>query len=319
LGKKMKPVALIIASLVVGSAASAVRAAPDSPAQAANPVVGYLQFFHRWDTPADDHAAELFGRVVKPAPTFAEFQRLVPIGTESRALFERHLAAFEEAAGLIRSGKMSEDLFFDAWYAMPGSWTRAKPYVLGMRKESGNPALYQGFEWLASRAEAFWTAREKNPPQWHPLTQKAPTADDEAIYQSFFLIWATPRDAIGRDFVAALEKRAPSAEEFLALVPPGSEEYTKFDRIMCAYDQAGALIKNGILHPALFFRTWRSPTDLWKSAGPWIQALRVARRSEHLYDNIDWLVGFERQWRIDEKKEPNQTAEPTAPSGRGSS
>ena len=160
----MKRTLKAITGLIFAAATIATFAAPNAAVSTANPVVGYLQFFHRWDTPADDHAAELFSRIVRPAPTWAEFQRLVPAGSERRALFERHLTSFEEAADLIRTGKMSEDLFFDAWYEMPGAWTKAKPYVIGMRVESGNPRLYQGFEWLASRAEAFWVAREKNPP-----------------------------------------------------------------------------------------------------------------------------------------------------------
>ena len=313
----MKRTVLVIGGLTFLAATISIFAAPSVAASAANPVVGYLQFFRRWDTPADDHAAELFSRIVKPAPTWAEVQRLVPRGSETRALFERHLASFEEAADLIRTGRMSEDLFFDAWYAMPGAWTRAQPYVIGMRIDSGNPRLYQGFEWLASHAEAFWAARDKHPPHWHPIVDRAPTVDDVAIYESFALIWATPRDDVGREFFAALEKRAPTPAEFVALVPAGSEEYTKFDRVMCAYDQAGALMKNGILHPALFFRAWRSPREIWVSAGSWVQALRASKENTaQLYDNVEWLVSFEREWRANEKKSSARSAQGAVHWGR---
>ena len=119
----MKLIAQSLAALLFTATDIATFAAPSAASPAASPILVYLQFFHRWDTPIDDHAAELFSRIVKPAPNWVEFQRLVPAGGERRALFERHLASFEEAAELIRAEKMSEDLFFDAWYSMPASWT----------------------------------------------------------------------------------------------------------------------------------------------------------------------------------------------------
>lgn len=133
----------------------------------------------------------------------------------------------------------------------------------------------------------------RRPPAQLPPARRFP---GDAIYESFSLIWATPREIVERESLGSLEKRSPSPEEFLTLVPAGSEEYTKFDCVLCAYDQAGALIKSGILHPAFFFKTWRSPTEIWTTAGPWVQAWRASRHSIHLYDIVDWLVAFERDW-----------------------
>jgi hypothetical protein len=107
----------------------------------------------------------------------------------------------------------------------------------------------------------------------------------------------TPRDVAGREFVDDLAKRAPDFETFSEVVKPGSEEYLKFDRVFCAYDQAGALVKNGILHPTLFFDAWRSPIALWSFAEPWILGLRERSGTSHLYDNVDWLVEYERERR----------------------
>jgi hypothetical protein len=136
--------------------------------------VGYLEFFKRWDTPLDDDAARAFSRLVRGSPDFATFQALAPADSEDRRLFHRHNDSFEEAARLIRAGKMREDLFFDAWYAMPQSWHRARPFVVGMRAEANQPHLYEGFEWLAGRAESFWAEREKHPPHWEPLMTLRP-------------------------------------------------------------------------------------------------------------------------------------------------
>jgi hypothetical protein len=262
-----------------------------------DPTVVYLEFFRRWDTPLDDAATRMFSRLVRLAPDFKAFQVVAPPGSEERQLFERHLASFEEAGPLIRSGQMNENLFFEAWYDTPSSWNKAKAYVLGMRNETSNQQLYREFEWLAEHSQQFWSKRDKNAPQWHPISYAEPTASDRAIFLAFNGIWSTPRDAIGREFLAGLRKRAESFDEFRSIVTPGSEEYIKFDRVLCAYDQAGALIKNGILHPKLFFGAWQSPVEVWSYAEPWVKGLRANGKSPHLYDNVDWLVAYETDWR----------------------
>ena len=283
-----------------------VRAAPVAPPTGAVPeevtprpatdseqVVGYLNFFRKWDTPEDDAATRMFSRLLRQAPDFQSFQALAPQDSAERKLFERHLASFEEAGHLIRNGRMHEGMFFDAWYEMPNSWNRAKPYVQGMRIEANNMQLYSQFEWLAGRAEKFWAERERYPPKWQPITNGEPTAADKAIFAAFNQVWSTPRDKTAVAFLAELQRRATSYEEFSAIVKPASEEYIKFDRVLCAYDQAGALIKNGILHPKLFFEGWRRPAEIWAFTGPWVKGLRQTTKSEHLYENVDWLVKFE--------------------------
>ncbi|MGB8648607.1 MAG: DUF4760 domain-containing protein [Anaerolineae bacterium] len=256
-------------------------------------IVAYLEFYKRWETPLDDEAARCFSRVVRNARDFDEFCRLAPAGSDERRLFERHVDSFEEAAPLIRQGQMREDLFFDAWYAMPQSWDRAQPFVLGMRIEANNLRLYEGFEWLAGRAEQFWANRASTPPHWRPIEGRAPTDSDEAVWAAFNEIWSTPRDAEGWALIRELEKRAPDGKTFMQIVPPGSPEYIKFDRVFCAYDQAGTLVKNGILHPALFFSRWESPRRIWAYAEPWIKSLREHAQNPHVYENVDWLVQYE--------------------------
>jgi len=262
-----------------------------------DPTVGYLDFFHRWDTPLDDDASRMFSRLVRQSPDFETFRSLAPAGSEARALFARHLASFEDAADLIQDGRMREDLFFDAWNAMPQTWLRSRPFVLGMRNEIGNLTLYQRTEWVASRAEQYWSAREKSPPKWKPIDYVDPTPADRAIFAAFQQIWSTPRDEVGRAFFIELQGRATDFESFAQIVQPGSVEYIMFDRTMCAYDQAGALMKNGILHPALFFNQWRSPNDVWRHAEAWVKGLRRTRNSPHICENVDWLVEYELGWR----------------------
>jgi hypothetical protein len=288
---------LMLANADAQAAKSGTTRADADGAAVSDPTVEYLEFFRRWDTPEDDAATRMFSRALRHAPDFRSFQALAPVGSEERRLFVRHLASFEEAGPLIRDGRMNEHLFFEAWYPMPGSWNRAKPYVLGMRSEANDPQLYREFEWLAQHSEQFWSQREKNPPKWQPIANRDPTPADRAIYTAFNNIWSTPRDGVARTYFAELQKRASSFEEFSAIVSPGSEESIKFDRVLCAYDQAGALIKNGILHPKLFFSQWQSPRAVWESSEPWVKGLRAKYKTPHLYDNVDWLVSYETEWR----------------------
>jgi hypothetical protein len=132
-----------------------------------------------------------------------------------------------------------------------------------MRKESGDSQLYLRIQWVADRAAQYWSEREKSPPNWKAIDYPVPTQVDRAIFAAFQRIWSTPRDEIGRAFFNELQSRASSYASFAQIVQPGTAEYIKFDRTMCAYDQAGALMKNGILHPGLFFNQWRSPGEIW--------------------------------------------------------
>jgi hypothetical protein len=257
--------------------------------------VAYFEFFGRWETPEDDRAVQLVTGIVRQAPDYQTFLALIPPGSEERSLFERGLGSFEEAGYLIRSGLMREDLFFDGWYAMPQMWERTRPYVDFLRRESGNPRLYENFEWLAERASEFWAERDRNPPTWRPLTTEEPTDADRQVFRAFEALWSTDRDDIAREFFAELEQRRLSVDRFMAEVPPGSDAFLKFDRIACAYDQAGTLVKNGILHPLLFLQHWRSPTEIWSVVESWVLALRRARGSPHIYDNLEWLAGYEQQ------------------------
>jgi hypothetical protein len=169
-----------------------------------------------------------------------------------------------------------------------------------VRQESGNPQLYAGFEWLAAREPAV-QARIAAAPPGEPLGRAPPTDDDRRVFATFQQIWSTPRDAEARLFFAALPARVHSYAEFRREVPLGSPAWTRFDRILCAYDQAGSLIKRGILHPALFFAAWDSPAHVWQISGDWLKQHRVEHAAPEVYGDFDWLVAFETKWKASPK------------------
>jgi hypothetical protein len=257
--------------------------------------IACLRFFNRWETPLDNEAYKAYGRLREAAPDFETFQKLAPPGSRDRGLFERHLASFEDAGRLIRAGEMREDLFFDSWYGLPAAWEVAQPYVLGMRAEQADPRRYEQFEWLAGRAAQFWQEREQHPPQWQPITHPEPTADDRAVFEAFDR--TTPRDGAAWALVDELRRSAPTFEAFQRAVLPSSPQFVTFDWLLCAYDRAGVLTKNGLLHPALLFGAWRSPAEVWTLTETWIRGLQHERHSPHLYENVEWLAEFEQRWR----------------------
>jgi hypothetical protein len=259
--------------------------------------IACLAFFERWETPLDQEAAECYLRVRHEAPDFATFQHLAPAGSAERTLFERFLASFEEAGQLIRAGQMRADLFFDSWYQLPAVWHRVQRYVQGLRAEQSNPHLYESFEWLATRAAQFWEEREQTPPQWHPITTPEPTTDDQAIFAAFNQHSFPAPDQPGWTLFAQLQQKGPNYEAFAQLVPLHSPAFVTFDWLMCAYDRAGVLTKNGIIHPALLFATWRSPAEVWQAAEGWVKGLQHALKSPQLWENAEWLATFENEWR----------------------
>src|SRR5215813_10646780 len=139
----------------IAAMAAVVAAGRAAAAPPAAGIVGYLEYFHRWDSPLDDRAHETFVELLKRAPDFEAFRKAAPPGSEQRRLFDRFLANFEDAAALVRAGKMNEDLYFNAWYSTARIWKQLAPYMAGLRQEAKNPRLYAGFEWLAAREAAF--------------------------------------------------------------------------------------------------------------------------------------------------------------------
>lgn len=265
------------------------------PASLSNQTIACLRFFNRWETPLDNEAHKAYGRLRAAAPDFETFQRLGPPGSEDRRLFERHLASFEDAGQLIRAGEMREDLFFDSWYEMPRAWELARPYVLGLRAEQNDQRRYEHFEWLALRAAQFWQDRDEHPPRWQPIVRPEPTPDDRVVFEAFDQ--TTPRDAAAWALVDELRRSATTFEAFQQAVPLSSPQFVTFDWLLCAYDRAGVLTKNGILHPGLLFAAWRSPAEVWAMTETWVMGLQHLRGSPRLYENVEWLAEFEKQWR----------------------
>lgn len=67
------------------------------------------------------------------------------------------LGAFETIGTLYKHQLINEDLLFD-WLAVSMIWDRVRDHALAARKESGDAAIYENFELMAS-ADQAWHSR----------------------------------------------------------------------------------------------------------------------------------------------------------------
>jgi hypothetical protein len=113
---------------------------------------------------------------------FKEFRQSFPQGsnsTEERNLY-RALGHFETIGTLHRNNLINEDLLFD-WLAVDHLFARVKGFVLGVRKEIGQPRMFENFEYMARR-NANWTparsrpAAAKRPAAKRPAAKRTPAA-----------------------------------------------------------------------------------------------------------------------------------------------
>jgi hypothetical protein len=281
-------------ALLLGSLSFAAAGTPDAIER--GQVVAFLDFYRRWDTPAQDHAGEVARTLIRQAADFEAFRRLAPEGSTAREAFLEHFASFEDEAELVRSGRVPLALMMEGWYGLPDGWIVASRYIVGIRQERRQPGLCAGMEWLAGLATRYWEDQKLHPPQWQP-DDRAPTPADREVLAAFDRVWSTPRDVSARRFLDEVSKQGKTPEDFARLAPSGSSAYTQLDRVMCAYDLAGELIKFGAVNPGAFFTSWPSPAEVWRKGGPWVLSVRARSPSRAGYDSAEWLVDYEREWR----------------------
>jgi hypothetical protein len=255
-----------------------------------------LAFFQRWLTPRDQEAARICAGLRRKLADYGTFQRMAAEDGSLRPALQRRFDAFEEAGGLILSGAMRADLFFDAWHDVSLAWREARPYVLGMRVEAADPRLYAHFEWLAQRADEYREETRRTPPKWRPICYPEPTAADKALFDSFSEASLPATDDAGWLLFTMLQRHGRSAEDFERLVPPDSDAEFTFERFMDAYARAGALVRHGILHPTLFFTSWRSPIEILTAAEEGVEVMKARRDTPSLWQAVAWLANFELEW-----------------------
>ena len=126
----------------------------------------------------------------------------------------------------------------------------------------------------------------------------SPTYADAHVFMDYYALWDTPLDAEAWTFFRQVRGDGgfDSMERFDALVPSGGREFTLFDRVLCAFEQGGVLMKHGLMHPDLYFDGWSSAASVWARTETVIRGLRDRLGNDNLYRNVEWLAQRERGW-----------------------
>jgi len=125
-----------------------------------------------------------------------------------------------------------------------------------------------------------------------------PTHDDGMLFMEYYRLWDTPFDNEAWTVVRQLraEGAFDSYEAFREAVPKGDPKFGLVDRVFCAFEQAGVLMRNGLLHPDLYFEGWAPPESVWDAAEAVVAGMRNDG-SPHAYKNFEWLARRAREWR----------------------
>ena len=84
-------------------------------------------------------------------PTLGQLRKKCPPGSDEYRYVMQVLGACETTGTFVKHGLLNEDLVNDL-YAVAPAWKLTEKICKGMRRESGEPRMYENFERLASRA-----------------------------------------------------------------------------------------------------------------------------------------------------------------------
>ena len=104
----------------------------------------------RWAAEAGNTKATSFIWSKKYITDFEAFQEKYPVGSKEDRYINQICGWFETIGALWVNGLLNEKLIGD-WVAVNMVWERVKDYALGIRAQTGNPAIYEHFEALAKK------------------------------------------------------------------------------------------------------------------------------------------------------------------------
>ena len=90
-------------------------------------------------------------RQFETPPTLGQLRKKHPAGSEAYSQVMAFLASCEMTATFVKQGLLSFELVDDLYW-VAGAWQSTAKLCRGLRKEAGEPRLYENFELLASRA-----------------------------------------------------------------------------------------------------------------------------------------------------------------------
>ncbi len=118
------------------------------------------------------------------------------------------------------------------------------------------------------------------------------------LLMEYYKLWDTPLDGEAWSLFRELSEDGTfeDFDRFSQRVPRASRDYVLFDRVCCSFEQAGVLMKHGLLHPDLYFDAWASPSAAWEKARVAIEGLREQSGNHHVFENFEWLARRSAEW-----------------------
>lgn len=90
-------------------------------------------------------------RAFESPPTLGQLRKKHPRDSEEYAQVMAYLGSCEMTATFVKQGLLSFELVDDLYW-VSGAWQVAEKVCKGMRREAGEPRIYENFELLAARA-----------------------------------------------------------------------------------------------------------------------------------------------------------------------
>jgi len=97
-----------------------------------------------------DRGHRVLQRFEQP-PTLGQLRKKCPPDSDEYRYVMRFLGSCETMATFVKNGLLNEDLVNDL-YAVRMAWQISEKVCKGLRRESGEPRMYENFELIASRA-----------------------------------------------------------------------------------------------------------------------------------------------------------------------
>ncbi len=116
------------------------------------------------------------------------------------------------------------------------------------------------------------------------------------LFMEYYKLWDTPLDGEAWTAFRTLHSKG-AFEDFAAFekrAPRTSREFILFDRVCRSFEQAGTLMKYGLLHPDLYFDAWASPRAAWRACAKAVHGLRES--NPDAYVNFEWLANRYDEW-----------------------
>jgi len=107
------------------------------------------------------------------AGSYRELEQKYPPGSEERDRLVVVMGFYESAGVLVSRGLLHEDVFFDAPYNFDTVWPKLKAIVSEWQAAAEDPAVWENFNWLGLRYDAWlrerWQSKlEMIPPDRSP-------------------------------------------------------------------------------------------------------------------------------------------------------